>query len=105
MINDAVQTYYDYLNGASGYLVFVIGAALLIVAMVSRKQLAKVPGWLTSIVMVALILGSLPAVMNAFGINLGCGGTTTTEQEQEPPSGLVPDGDAEMALRVVGGRA
>ena len=100
MINDAVQTYYDYLNGVSGYLVFVIGAALLIVAMVSRKQLSKVPGWLTSIVMVALILGSLPAVMGAFGINLGCSDTPTTPPG--PGTELVPEVEAALAGRFGG---
>lgn len=83
-VESAAQTYFDYLNGAAGYVVFVVGAALLLISMVSRKQLGKTPGWLSSIIIVALILGSLPALMSAFGINLGCGGADASVVE--PPT-------------------
>lgn len=68
-----MQTYYDYANGNSGYIVFAVGIGLLIVSMVSRKQLGKLPGWLAAILIAALTIGALPAILPAFGVNLGCG--------------------------------
>lgn len=72
-IQDATQTYFNYLNGASGYIVFIVGAALLLLSMVSRKQLSRLPGWLGGLLVAALALGSLPVLLAAFGVNLGCG--------------------------------
>lgn len=80
-VQDATQTYFNYLNGVSGYLVFIVGGALLVLSMVSRKQLGKTPGWLAGIVIVALALGALPVMLDAFGIGLGCGNGEPTTQE------------------------
>ncbi len=96
-VEDAVQTYYDYVNGAAGFLVLVIAAGLLAASLVSRAQLRKVPGWLGGVVVIALALGSLPVILTAFGIELGCNDPDTGQ----PPAGtsdLLPDGDALPAL-------
>ncbi|MEM9892945.1 MAG: hypothetical protein AAF962_18930 [Actinomycetota bacterium] len=87
-VADATQTYFNYLNGAAGYIVFIIGAALLLVSMVSKKQLSKLPGWMAGLLIAALALGSLPILLNAFGVNLGCGGGT-------PPAAEAPADDGE----------
>lgn len=73
-VQSAAQTYSDYLNGASGYLVFIVGATILGASLVSKKLLGKMPGWLGGIIIVALSLAALPALLGAFGLNLGCSG-------------------------------
>jgi len=67
-VQSASQTYFDYLNGSSGYIVFIVGGALLLVAMVSRKTLGQIPGWMAGILIAALALGALPALLPAFGL-------------------------------------
>lgn len=90
-MESASQTFYDYANGVSGYIVLVVGVAVLVVSMLSRKQLAKAPGWLTGVIALALALGSLPVFMVAFGIDLGCKQATTSGTESVTPSTeLVP---------------
>ncbi len=73
-LESAAQTYNDYLQGAAGYIVFIVGATLLIGSLLSKSLLGKMPGWLSLIIVVALGLAALPALLGAFGIDLGCGG-------------------------------
>ncbi len=72
-VQDATQVVYDYINGSTGYIAFVIAAVVLAVGLVSRKQLTKAPGWLAAVVGVVLFLGALVTVLPAIGVNLGCG--------------------------------
>ena len=95
-VQDASQTYFNYLNGSSGYIVFIVGGALLLVGMVSKKQLSKMPGWLGGILVVALALGALPALLPAFGVDLGCGSADTTGvTPDEPAQTETPPADEE----------
>lgn len=77
-LQSAAQTYNDYVQGAAGYIVFIVGATLLIGSLLSRNLLGKMPGWLSLIIVVALGLAALPALLGAFGIDLGCGGSGST---------------------------
>jgi len=98
-VQTASQTYFNYLNGSSGYIVFLLGGGLLILAMVNRKKLSQMPGWIGGIVIAALALGALPALLPAFGIDLGCGGAgtggvvTETPAEETPEPAATPAGE------------
>jgi len=74
VVEDAVQTYFNYVNGLSGYLVLAVGISVLIVGIFGRRWLASAPGWLAGIVLVGLTISALPAVLSAFGVDIGCGG-------------------------------
>lgn len=73
-VDQAAQTYFNYLNGSAGYIVFAVGTGLLVISMISKKKLGQLPGWLAGVVIAALAIGSFPVILGAFGVNLGCNG-------------------------------
>ncbi len=74
VVEGAVQTYFNYVNGVSGYLVLAVGISVILVGIFGRKWLASVPGWLSGIVLAGLTITALPAILGAFGIDVGCAG-------------------------------
>ena len=74
VVEDAVQTYFNYVNGISGYVVLAVGISALLIGIFGRKWLSSVPGWLAGIVLVGLTIPALPAILGAFGVGVGCGG-------------------------------
>lgn len=74
MLQSSVQTYFNYVNGASGYVVLAVGISVILVGIFGRKWLASLPGWLSGIILAGLAISALPAILGAFGVNVGCGG-------------------------------
>lgn len=74
MLESSVQTYFNYVNGASGYVVLAVGISVILVGIFGRKWLASLPGWLSGIILAGLAISALPAILSAFGVNVGCGG-------------------------------
>ena len=74
MLESSVQTYFNYVNGASGYIVLAVGISVILVGIFGRKWLASLPGWLSGIILAGLAISALPAILGAFGVNVGCGG-------------------------------
>lgn len=74
MLQNSVQTYFNYVNGASGYIVLAVGISVILIGIFGRKWLASLPGWLSGIILAGLAISALPAILGAFGVNVGCGG-------------------------------
>ncbi|MDH3293934.1 MAG: hypothetical protein OER95_06385 [Acidimicrobiia bacterium] len=74
MLESAVQTYFNYVNGASGYVVLAVGISVILIGIFGRKWLSSLPGWLSGIILAGLAISALPAILGAFGVNVGCGG-------------------------------
>lgn len=74
MLQSSVQTYFNYVNGASGYVVLAVGISVILIGIFGRKWLASLPGWLSGIILAGLAISALPAILGAFGVNVGCGG-------------------------------
>lgn len=81
MLQSSVQTYFNYVNGASGYIVLAVGVSVILIGIFGRKWLSSLPGWLAGIILAGLAVSALPALLGAFGVNVGCGG-----------GGAVPEG-------------